>query len=307
MKIRNAFTMIELIFVIVIMGIIGKFGVEFLAQAYNNFIYSGINNTLQANSAATVEFIARRLQNRIKDSIIVRTAAGVPVALSDANALTSYPVLEWVGADMDGFRGNSPSNLPAWSGIVDIDLGNNALIVSPQTDTTQVNSLIDVLSYSSSDINDTALYFIGSSSDITTGYGWDLNLTNINLQQGTMHPINSVAGQPTEFAPKAGTANFQDVYEYYKLAWTAYAIVYTVPDLTKPTMGTLTLYYGYQPWNGDTYLLKADGVTPTTRAILMENVSTFQSLAIGSVVKIQICVKSDLMEAYSLCKEKTVF
>ena len=94
MRIRNAFTMIELIFVIVIMGIIGKFGVEFLVQAYNSYIASSINNTLQYNSGAAVEFIATRLQDRIKDSVIVRTGAGAPVvALADANYTTVYTVL----------------------------------------------------------------------------------------------------------------------------------------------------------------------------------------------------------------------
>ena len=44
---RFAFSMLELIFVIVILGVLSKFGVEFLAQAYNNFIFSKINNTLQ--------------------------------------------------------------------------------------------------------------------------------------------------------------------------------------------------------------------------------------------------------------------
>ena len=70
MSFRNAFTMIELIFVIVIMGILGKFGTEFLIQTYNNFIFTKVNNTLQSNSAQTIEFIASRLQHRIKDSVI---------------------------------------------------------------------------------------------------------------------------------------------------------------------------------------------------------------------------------------------
>ena len=63
---RNAFTMIELIFVIVIMGIIGKFGVEFLAQAYKSFIFSKINHELHSTSEQAVEIIAKRLENRIR-------------------------------------------------------------------------------------------------------------------------------------------------------------------------------------------------------------------------------------------------
>ena len=54
LKFRNAFTMLELIFVIVIIGILSKFGVEFIAQSYKGFIVSNINNTLQSQSATAV-------------------------------------------------------------------------------------------------------------------------------------------------------------------------------------------------------------------------------------------------------------
>ncbi len=64
--------MIELIFVIVIMGIIGKFGVEFLAQAYRSFISTTVNHNLQSSSASAVEFVSTRLQHRIKASTIAR-------------------------------------------------------------------------------------------------------------------------------------------------------------------------------------------------------------------------------------------
>ncbi len=44
----------------------------------------------------------------------------------------------------------------------------------------------------------------------------------------------------------------------------------------------------------------------------MENVSTFRFKSVGSVIKIQVCVKSDIIDGnaaggYSLCKEKTIF
>jgi len=39
----------------------------------------------------------------------------------------------------------------------------------------------------------------------------------------------------------------------------------------------------------------------------MENVDTFRFKAIGSIVKIQVCIKTDLVEDYSLCKEKTIY
>ena len=294
MKTRAAFTMIELIFVIVVMGIIGKFGVEFLAQAYRSFIFSNVNNSLQSKSASAVEFIATRLQYRIKDSLIVRVNTGTgAIGVGSAVAGTPYTVLEWVSMDIDGYRGTTRPN---WSGIADLDPGQAlGLIESPATETNTTSALISTLSYGTKGINNAALYFIGSNSDVTTDYGWDANLTN---QNAAMHPINSTA-TITQFAPSVGTFTGVDIYEYYKLAWTAYAIVYRDTD-GDGNEDELRLYYDYQPWNGDT-------LANARQAVLMNDVATFQFTSIGSIIKIQVCANSDLVEDYSLCKEKTVF
>jgi len=208
MKNRFAFTMIELIFVIVIMGIIGKFGVEFLAQAYKSFIFSKINHELQSSSEATVELIAKRLEGRIKDSVIARLADKSFDAIGDVDNTKTYVVLEWVGSDTDGFRGISNAtrpHLPNWSAIIDLDEGNSSILVSPATDTAKVNQLISILSAGTTDINDSALFFIGANSDVKTDYGWDRNIAKINAQRGAMHPVTSVAGQPTQFSSSTGT------------------------------------------------------------------------------------------------------
>ena len=291
MKFRRAFSMIELIFVIVIMGIIAQFGTEFLAEAYKSFIFSKVNNRLQSNSATAVEFIASRLQYRIKDSVIARKDASDFKALEDANS--SYTIIEWVSSDAEGFRGLSQSY---WSGIIDVGNSdaNSSLLISPETNTTSMNQLIEKLSYGDSDINSSAIYFIGSDSDIN-GYGWDGNA--LTDQSDVMHPIKT-GDNINQFVPRKGgttdTNSFKDVniYEYYKFAWTANALVVE--------NNNLIFYYDYQPWNGDEY---SDGKS----AIIVQNVSTFRAMAIGSVMKIQLCVKSTLIEEYSLCKEKTIF
>jgi hypothetical protein len=305
--------MIELIFVIVIMGIIGKFGVEFLAQAYKNFLYTNVNHNLQSESEVAVESIAQRLQYRIKDSVVARTAkGGDPVPINSASG-DSYIVLEWVGADSEGFRGTT---LPYWSGIIDLDDSNATTLTSPDTNTSKENDLILSLSDNNTSIADAALYFVGSNSDAKRDYGWDGNITYMNAQRGAMHPIDDVAGNITQYTNASGTSDFTgvDVYEYYKLAWTAYAVVLEDYNATGDSTGTLKLYYDYQPWrdrdnSGTTDQCNdAPYVKSTT---IMEHVSTFKFTAIGSIMKIQVCVKSDLLEKdggdYSLCKEKTIF
>lgn len=310
---RLGFTMLELIFAIVIIGILGKFGVEFLAQAYKSFIFSNTNNTLQANGEMAVETIAAKLQYRIKDSIIGRRsdtfAFEAPASIVSLGLTPEdYDILEWIGTDIDGYRGD---NLPYWSGIIDLDLSKalgSATLVSPETNTTALNTLISTLSpANTTDINNTAIYFIGSDSDIKTGYGWDSNA--ITDQNATMHPVRQDTGNINRLISKVGHPttvtdnNFTgiDVYEFYQLAWTAYAVGIDDYNVTGDGTGTLTLWYDYQPWEGEEYN------TTGTKVTIMEKVSTFQYNAVGSIIKIQVCVKSDLVEDYSLCKEKTVF
>jgi len=295
---KSAFTMLELIFVIIVMGILAKFGVELLAKMYDNFIYDNINSSLQAKSQNAVETIAARLQYRIKDSIIARRSEDDNnfTALSNANS-DDYNIIEWVGSDSEGFRGTTE---PLWSGIIDLDDSNATRLKTPETNTTALNSLISTLSDGNASLSDAAIYFPGSNTNIKTGYGWQRPTEIFNDQNHTMHPIK--AGSTDKFKPKTGTSfSGVDVYEYYKLAWTAYAV--GIPDYNPSThMGTLTLWYNYQPWEGEKY-------TDGNSTILMNDVSSFRFRAIGSVVQIQVCTKSDLTkdENYSICKEKTVF
>ena len=301
---RHAFTMIELVFVIVIMGILSKFGIEFLVQAYHNYIFSKINNELQANAEMAVETIAARLQFRIKDSVIARKSSDNTFEAIQSASGDDYDILEWVGSDEEGFRGdlNATPILPNWSGIIDLDDSNATLLSSPETNTTAENDLIKILSHNGSDINDSALYFIGSNSN-KNKYGWNIPHAAFTDQSKAMHPIKTDTNRSI-FIPKVGTFSGEDVYEYYKLAWTAYAVGIDDWNATGNNTGTLKLWYDYQPWNGENY-----NSTNTKVAIIMQNVSTFKFRAIGSVMKIQVCVKSDLVEdeKYSLCKEKTVF
>ncbi|MDK9693179.1 MAG: prepilin-type N-terminal cleavage/methylation domain-containing protein [Sulfurimonas sp.] len=299
---KSAFTLIELLLVIVIIGILSKFGIELLFQAYNNFIFSNTNNTLQSQSEAAVETIASKLMYRIKDSTIARYPGNTYEPVSSSSLGENATVLEWIGADMDGFRGDT-STQPLWSGIIDLrhpDTNTSAL-VSPETNTSAINNLIIALSDGGSGINDAALYFVGSDSDVYTSYGWGGAL---ETQSGAMHPIH-INGTINQFVPVDGLTgavnDFSgvDVYEYYQLAWTAYAVELADYNTTTKT-GTLKLHYNYQPWRGESY-------TDGNSSIIMENVSTFRFTGVGSIIKIQVCVKTDLMEEYSLCKDKTVF
>jgi len=293
---HQAFTMIELIFVIVIMGIIGKFGTEFLAQAYESFIFSKINNDLQERSSSSIEFISKRLEHRIKQSLIARNPTTGTynflsnVGLTDDNAT----VLEWVATDIEGFNGTTA---PLWSGILDLNASNSNRLISLGTNTGTANTQIVNLSNGTADINDTAIYFLTTLPTPTNPWGYAGAIVD---QNETLHPIRSGANA-NELSPRGSNFVGKEAFEFYKLTWTAYAI--ELGDYNDTThIGNLYLYYNYRPWNGETYA--ANG----TKVLLAENINTFRYRAAGSLVKIQICAKSPLTgEEYALCKEKTIY
>jgi len=283
---RKGFTLIELIFVIVILGILSKFGADILYKIYENYVYSNTFNRLQNQSEAAVKQIANRLQYRIKDSTIARSSIGSasikPIGSNDG----TETVLEWIGTDVEGWRGTSAaSTLPQWSGFIDLSDSNETTLVSPGTAVMN---------------GDLAIFFIGSDVNLnSSSFGWDG--TNISTQNAATHKVNlATAGQITPAV--GGTFAGIDVYEYYELSKSAYAV--SLEDFNNGA-GNLYLYHEYQPWSGET--ANADG----NRSLLMENVSSFKFTSMGDILIVQVCVKdkNDVtgVGGYSICKEKVVF
>jgi len=288
---RKAFTLIEFIFVIIIFGILSAFGAELLYKVYENYVYSNTFNRLQNQSEVAVKQIANRLQYRIKDSTIARNTLGAtaePIGGTLGGTLGNENVLEWIGTDIEGWRGRNDTS-PDWSGFIDLN--------SPSTTSTQLHSLGTKPDSTSGASGDRAIFFIGSNVDLNSNaFGW--NGTAVTGQSGAMHPIKPIAAADI-IEPKAGT-NFVgiDVYEYYKLSASAYAVELNT------TTNNLTFYYNYQPWLGET--ASANG----SSALIMENVDSFKFTSMGDILVIQVCVSDNNVTGvgeYAVCKEKVVF
>lgn len=287
---RGAFTLIELIFVIVLIGLLSKYGIDLLFQSYKSYIYTKTNNALQSKTEMAVDTIASRLMYRIKESTIARSASTYePIASStlDENAT----VLEWIGYDVDGQRGDGTTTNPLWSGIIDIDNSGASALHSPQTDLDKLKTHIEAITDGNLSLDNSAIFFIGSNIDVQAGFGW--GGTALANQNGSIHPIKKGADNQ-KFESSLTGVNFSgvDVYEYYQLAYSAYAIAHKDENLY--------LYHNYRPWLGQSY-------TSGSKTLLMSGVNTFRFIGVGDIIKIQVCAKTKLIEEYSLCKEKTVF
>jgi len=287
---RKAFTLIELIFVIIIFGILSSFGAELLYKVYENYVYSNTFNRLQNQSEVAVKQIANRLQYRIKDSTIARNTLGAtaePIGGTLTGSLGDENVLEWIGSDIDGWRGRNNTN-PDWSGFIDLN--------SVSTTSTQLHSLGTKTDTVSGASGDRAIFFIGSNVDLNSNaFGWTGPVTG---QSGAMHPIKPITIVDT-LETKAGTSFVGiDVYEYYKLSRSAYAVELNT------TTSNLTFYYDYQPWLGET--ASANG----SSSLIMENVKSFKFTSMGDILVIQVCVSDNNVTGvgeYAICKEKVVF
>lgn len=279
---RKGFTLMELVFVIVIFGILSKFGADILYKIYENYIYSNTFNRLENQSEAAVKQIANRLQYRIKDSTIARdTISSTNIEPIGSNT-GNENVLEWIGIDIDGWQGTT-STAPDWSGFIDLAASSAALLNSPGTS-----------------ITDTGLgiFFIGSNVDLnSSSFGWDGNAA-ANQTGVAIHPVTVAENNITSSIVGFDFTGV-DVYEYYELAKTAYAV-----SLDTATH-ELWFYYDFQPWDGDTLATAGIG-----KSLIMENVSSFKFTSMGDIMVIQVCVSDSNITGvgeYAICKEKVVF
>ncbi len=299
MKRKTAFTMIEMIFVIVILGIVASIGSSIIAKIYENYIYSKTINELQSKTETTLEEIAKRLSFRVKGATIARFNSSPESsdikALQDAN--DSYQILEWIGDNYEGFEGNSSG--PGWSGFIDLD--------SSETNQTQIKTSGSDLSYatdiiyalSNGDVNlsspssSVGLLYPGIPDDFNvTKYGW-------NDWTGAIHHEYVFKVQQTSKDILKFTENDSNTtYEHYRLSWSAYALVPKGNDGDY----NLTLYYNYRPWMGEKY-------EDASHSIIATNVNVFKFVEIGNVIRLKLCLFKKIGNDFniSFCKEKAVF
>ncbi len=296
---KKAFTMIEMIMVIVVLGITASIGADIIVQLYEDYVKTRAINRLQAQTEVVLEQIAKRLQFRVKDSVIARDKTNFNdyVTLTDAN--DSYEILEWLGKDNEGLRG---INKPGWSGFIDLDSPqtNKALrtLKTPGSDLNITNSIIKGLSYDDIDMTDStkqkpAIIFKGESTFDLSQFGWDGVDGNYTIKVKFTMPNRDILEINDTVVP-------DEIFEQYNLSWSAYAIV---PEGNNTNDFNLTLHYNYQPWEDENY-------TVGQSSLLAEHVSTFKFTKIGDTIRLKLCIHDNNQSGnfdFAFCKEKVIF
>jgi prepilin-type N-terminal cleavage/methylation domain-containing protein len=305
-KYKPAFTMLELIFVIVILGIVASIGAQVIAKTYEAYINQRALYKASIKTELVAIQIANRLSYAIPGSITRRDNAlrllDISIPETPANPL---PVLQWIGYDRDGFTTTDANSLPGWSGFVDLTssvrpvVGSpNIILSTPGSAPALSDAIIRSLSAGAAGIatlNTSALYF--QNSIIHDGAG-AYTMVGVN----NVYAINGFApNQLTIAAPP-----LSPIQEQYKLAWTSYAIVPSV--LQANGTFNLELRYNFQPWRGENFV---NG--PFNTSVLLRNVSVFRFTGSVNSVRFKLCVQEQtgvtaaaIPVMTSICKEKVV-
>lgn len=258
---KRGFTLIELVFVIVVLGIISMFGADLYTKIYKSYVHVRAVNQLEARTQNAMMLITNRLEDRIKSSTIGRELSSnefVPISALDN---PKYDILEWIGQSVE--TRNINKRTPGWSGFMSMSqlrddkwkagtedagyIGNTRAefnMVSLGSDFPQVANIVGNLRATAYNTpsNNTQVAVIfrvvtndASPTSVGIGFGYDrkvdVNGSNrVLIAVGT--PSNAGSGniqgetiRINQYPLNPNNDKSQEFSEQYYIAHSAYAIV----------------------------------------------------------------------------------
>lgn len=288
---RSAMTMLELIFVIIILGIVASIGAEIITQVYESYIIQRAQYRATTKTELALNQIANRLRYAIPGTVGFRsTKTGSFKQITEANT-GNDKVLQWVAYDGDSFESMScvdgtaqtyVCRRPGWSGFCDINsyTSGSTSLPTPGSD-------------------------LGLASTIIGNLGGNINSARIYFPDGTSYGI--AATPPT--APSetitldAVIPPGNQIFERYKLAWSSYALVCENSTAEYPC-GDLYLYHHMLP-------VVETSLTNQTGTLLLQKVSNFRFKGSEGALRVKLCKKekigAEVNASVHTCKEKVIF
>jgi len=144
---QSAFTMIELIFVIVILGIVASIGSSIMANVYESYIMQNALHNASIKTELAINQLSNRLAYRIDMSMLARKQGTTGyVNGTDVYRVENVPTanldnmsLEWIGYDNDSFSATNP---PIWSGFTDLNASSFTNLVTPASQLTKLSTIL---------------------------------------------------------------------------------------------------------------------------------------------------------------------
>ena len=320
---KRAFTL--LVVVIVVLGIIAMMSFNAIMNIYSNYFQTRTVNELETQTEIALEQISKRLEHRIKPSVIARKTDGEFLALNDnrVNLDAKYEILEFIPYVYEIF--NDVISLDAndnvieqggkagrYSGYVDLAKSSPATgLISPGSNFTigVVETIKDLtckddtrnskcVDFENKDGGVVAIFY-DVYYDVQNSFGYK-GISNLDIAKvGVKGGQSGLNGNTLEISGFGG----KQISEQYHLAYTANAIVpeqSADPKDTANGVFDLNLYYDYRPWMGEKY--KPNG----EKATLAKNVTRFVFTEKNGVIVLKLCMRAKNSEI-TICKSKAVY
>jgi prepilin-type N-terminal cleavage/methylation domain-containing protein len=298
---RRAFTMVELIMTIVIMGILAGGAYISLAALYTKSAKSKAISELSFDSTLISSQISALLSHRVPSTVIGYDSDSFTFesiySLSD-----DYTVFEWIGTDFDSYMAGE------FSSFIDFAKSNRDanMLFSPNTKMHEVNS--------------TALIFAGAYDDGSVVYGADFN-DSFGWHENNhslIFDINESSSNENITLLKKPSK----IYEKYYLLKSAFAIA-RYEDINQSadcildlnvTVGdkTLFLFYDYYPWKGKTFCADKRGDINGSATILSNEVKGFEVDFVNGNLQFNLTLEREIRKKgknlkIQISKNKVVF
>lgn len=315
-KNKKGFSLLELIFVIVILGIVSSVGSTLIAKLYENYLTQRAMHRVTLKTELAINQIANRLTHRIAKSVITRRSNGTYTELANMlfnSTNTDRAVLEWIGYDNDSF---SAQRVPGWSGYCD-----TTATIAPNVSTPGSN--LGFTTTVATNLAGGAMPPLAALFSLTqdgNNFNPNANCYGYDGNTSCIHQV-AIANNTTLLTNRLSGAANTHITRQYKLAWSAYAIVAVNRDalyndtrggaILADNQGTpdsfdLELRYNYQPWAGTQF-----NDANTNRSTLIRNVTSFKYSELGGTLRLKLCATERIGDIntttnVSVCKEKVV-
>jgi len=311
----RAFTLIEAIFVIVILSLITMIGVRITGELYKrNYITKQVSQ-FSFLTQQTEDILSERLYNRIPLTVIGYNPSSHDFKyIGDIDSDDNYTVFEWIS---DSFDAKKELNL---SGFIDMADSKKPILYAKDFHKNFIETVEQNKFNSNSKLeNLTAVIFAGSFDrgeegaldDYNNSFGWHGNKHKYVFR---IDEINQ-SGDDANISLKDDANR---IYEKFYLVDSAYAIALK-RDLNKSAWhcseswdsfkdNDLLLFYNYRPWEGETFCGDDNGTSEGNVTLLLNNVAGFKIRSVNSHLEIFINMKSSKGDInISLSKQKVAF
>ncbi|CAA6813529.1 MAG: Unknown protein [uncultured Sulfurovum sp.] len=318
-KAKKAFSLIEVIFVLVILGIVASISSQIIIQVYENYIMQRAIYNVSTKTELVANQIVNRLSYRIQGTTISKrhqdflsspqtVSADSWLPLRDTPTGEEYTTIEWIGYDNDSFAANQQPN---WSGIANYETNASRTgFTSPGSNLNNVATIMTNLSNGKVNLTSTnpaAVIFAEDDNFYVDSNEYNplcMGLIPEVLENtDCIFPVARNGTDGFTFSRDQDNNNIgllpKIITERYKLAWSAYSLA---PETNADGQTDLMLYSNYQPWNNENYIEHG------SKNILLPNVTVFKFSENGGVINFKLCASENIGQDFNVttCKQKVV-